>query len=345
MIHYLVSFSDNPENSALADELRVSGVAHKLIGRRIVLRYRHRIQLLLFGLPRLAFSSVVSAWNSLFRYDTPPTVVIVGTHFQALAFCLLRLFSSKKPKIVLLGFIFTPRSHKLLRMIRSFYFTSLFRSIELVICYSSLEVERYVGLFGTPRDRFAYIPYGLHVHGYELSLQTTAIASNVTVSAGRSGRDYSLLTKVFAQNGYPLRIICDSLSAQHDCVTAPNIEWLTNCFDEAYFHQLKLAAVVVVPLRESDISAGQMVILQAMALARPIIATRVKALQDYVGDQSGVILVSSGSETELAKAVDFVLGNPEVAQKMARDSHAHYTRNHSVKVFVRNLLSTVARIG
>ena len=61
-----------------------------------------------------------------------------------------------------------------------------------------------------------------------------------------------------------------------------------------------------------------MVVEQAMAAGKPVVATRVGGIPFLVEDRKSGILVEYGDISGLAEAITSVLRNPEVAREMGR---------------------------
>jgi len=345
MIHFVFKFLRNGENTPFALALRDLGVAHRIFsGNLRALRYRHRIQLILLGLPRIFLFAARSAWWSLIKARPQPDAVVLGSHLEALVFLLGRRLLRRPTHIVLLGFIYTRRNNHRLEQLRHAYFNWLFSGIERILCHSSLEISRYDMLFPSASGKFVYIPYGLHIHGYNDPAPFLNPATNPALSAGRSGRDYQLLFKVFSKAGYPLRVICDTQSALVNCDHAPNIEVLHNCFDASYSQALRQAGIVIVPLAVNDISAGQMVLIQAMAFHKPLIVTKTPTIMDYLEHEVNALLVEPGDQASLRAAVDRLRADPEFAKCLAENGFQTYLKHHSMDAFVGNIVAATRDI-
>jgi glycosyltransferase involved in cell wall biosynthesis len=341
LIHFTITFADDPSDSPLAHALRELGIPHRLIAKRVSLRYRKRIWLILVGLPRLFRVAVGFAWRSLMLEKPRPDVIVVGSHLEAVVFALGRFLLRRRAKICLLGFIYTSRSRPWLDRLRRTYFTCLFGLIDGVFCHSRLEVTRYQEIFSSGAGKFLFLPYGLHIDGFDRHHPFVPAASGPALSAGRSGRDYQLLTNVFSSNGLPLRIVCDRARALEGCSMAPNISVLQDCFDERYLDELRKASVVIVPLSVGDISAGQMVIIQAMAYRKPIIATRTPTVEDYLSHGVDSLLVSPGDRIELQVALDRVYRDPEFAAKIGERAYARYVEAYSMRSFISRIILAI----
>lgn len=318
-------------------------VDHAIYARRIDLNYRRRAKLLLVGLPSLLWFSLSSAVWSFFLQPRFPTVVVAGSHMQALVFLIFRTLFRRSCRIVLLGFIYTQRNSRVLRQLRRAYFRMLFSRIDQVICHSDLEVARYEREFCTVPFRFIFIPYGLHVENHEIYSGFVAPGSTFALSAGRSGRDYRTLCEAFREVGTPLHIVCDSKDALSGLRLSPNIFVLDHCYDSEYFDQLRDADLVVVPIAVTDISAGQMVVIQAMALRKAIVVTRTVTLDHYVRDGWNAIIVEPGDSASLVNAVRRLQGDSEFAESLGSAAYMTFLESYSMPAFVRQIVLAVLK--
>jgi glycosyltransferase involved in cell wall biosynthesis len=80
--------------------------------------------------------------------------------------------------------------------------------------------------------------------------------------------------------------------------------------------------VVVIPQRKTSDTVGQMPakIFDAMAMAKPIVSTRVSDIPEVLGDTG--YLVDPGDVEQLASAINHVFSHPEEARlkgKQARE--------------------------
>ncbi len=321
--------------------LRQLGVPHAFFARRVSMNYRSRLQLLVLRLPRLLLHAVAAARWSFGRTPVPAQTVVVSSDFEALVFGLFRWWGRRDVKIVLLGFILTLRNMPWLDALRLWYFRKVFRAADLVLCYSSLERERYCRLFPESRAKFRFLHYGLHIWAHEQEQEFVDPASGPVLSAGRSGRDYALLTRVMAGSAHQLRIVCDNAGALDGCPSSPNISVLSACHGDDYVNELRAAGIVVVPLAVDDVSAGQMVLMQAMAYRKPVIITHTATVSEYVDEGSGVLLVPMGDGAALAAAIARLRDDPALAKRMAEAAYATYLQKFSMEAFMERLCLAV----
>jgi glycosyltransferase involved in cell wall biosynthesis len=340
MLHFFPTFGNDVGDSPFAHELHALGVEHRLFAQEIILRYRSRIWLLFFGWPKLAAFAIRSAIRSLVRSQPKPTAAVLGSHFEVLAFGAVRsLGISRGTKIVLLGFILTQRPSALENRLRLAYFSAVFRLADTVICHSTLEAERYRRLFKGCHSRFVFMPYGLHISGREQRADVMSSVRPYILSAGRSGRDYKTLFEAVEGLEIELHVVCDRQAALAGLRLPQNVKVLRDCYDDDYVGELRNCQFVVIPLAVSDISAGQMVLVQAMAFAKPTVITRTPTVEEYVrhGDES--ILVPQGDIESLRGAILQLLADPELTRRLSTHASRAFEERFSMRAYVRHLVA------
>ena len=239
-----------------------------------------------------------------------------------------------------MGFIFTSRDSRLHMALRTLYFRCVFAFADIVLCHSKFELDNYRRIFRGCRARFAYIPYGMHVAGRE-SVSSVAIEPRYVLAAGRSGRDYRTLFEAVRGREIQLRVVCDSSDALAGLDVPPNAIVLRNCYGGEYISELAGASIVAVPLAVDNISAGQMVMLQAMAFGKPVIVTRTPTIEEYVADREQAVLVPRGDPAAMRSAIESLLSTPERIDAMGQAGLRTFEEKFSMRSYVRNVLAAI----
>ena len=352
MIHFFPRFSKSAEDSPFGQSLRALGIPHRIIATHVPQTYAYRLQLLLMGYPVLAWSAFSSAMKSLFGWrrgqQAPPSVAVISSDVEALVFALVRAMPfAARPRLVFMPFIFTQRASPSLNRMRLSYYRFVMRRVSCAVCHSTLETQRYRSMFAGCGTDFVFVPWGGHVPAPAEVLANAAPLPPKdglprVVAAGRSGRDYPTLAAAVAAMPCRLAIICNERAALGGVVPSEHVEVLTNTFHADYFMQLLQADIVVVPLQVEDISAGQMVLIQAMALARPLVVTRTPTIGDYLDDGDTALLVPRGDASAMAAAIRQLLDNPDAAAAMGRRAQARYAARFSTDAHLRTLVAAVS---
>ncbi len=209
-----------------------------------------------------------------------------------------RLFRIQNtPEIVVLTFIYKPKKYivgKLYDKFMRYIVTSGY--IKYFVVFSESEKKRYADYFDVPEAQFVF-----ETLGYEDKTQEVPIhnAEDFYLAAGRSNRDYKFLVDAWSRRKDQLEIICDTLSLKS---IPDNIEILTDCHGNGFFKELAKCRAVIVPLKDTHISSGQLVIIQAMMYGKPVIITENDAVMDYV-DSGRTGLVIEKTEKSLFDAI------------------------------------------
>jgi len=100
---------------------------------------------------------------------------------------------------------------------------------------------------------------------------------------------------------------------------------------------LSWADIVVIPQRMSLSSVGQVPakVFDAMAMSKPIVATRVSDIPEIL-DGCGVV-VEPGSSEALKVAIDYLLDNPQEAEILGRRARDKCVREYSYEAMRRRL--------
>ena len=344
-VHFFVTYSKDASNSVFAQELKKQDIDFTIFSENISLRYKYRLWLYFVGWPRILLFAFCQAWRSL-QSKPKPDWIVAGSHFEALAvITLAKLFRNHKPKIMLLGFIYTNRRSHLLTKLKYWYFSKILNRVDCVICHSVQEVEKNTSHFVLKNTQFVFVPFGLHLALPAQSMEEEKKKEPYALSAGRSGRDYDVLIRCFSQLEYQLHIICDSNTIIDYEPLPSNIQVFRQCYGNRYFKELANAKLVVIPLSVNDISAGQMVLLQAMALKKPIIITETNTISHYVAHEKTVLLVEKGDLYQMKTAVQYLWNNENFANELSKNAKNSFEENYSMTAYTGNIIQVLKQMN
>lgn len=110
-----------------------------------------------------------------------------------------------------------------------------------------------------------------------------------------------------------------------------------------YVEMLRRARMVVLPVPDGWGSWGQITLLQAMALGKPVIVTAVKPIADYASH--GCVTVPDQDPQQLADAVAELWGNPKARRQLATRARRHVLSNFTEDTMghaIEDVLTSVA---
>jgi len=97
------------------------------------------------------------------------------------------------------------------------------------------------------------------------------------------------------------------------------------------------STMIVVPVYETDFQAGMTTILEAMAMGKPLIATRTTGQSDWVIDGVNGLCVPPGDVEALRRAIERLLGDPQLREKLGEGARAWLMANATLDNWVANV--------
>lgn len=267
------------------------------------------------------------------KYDAVITADIKTAQLFAL---LRRAFFIRKPKHIVLELMLDEEARttkwKMKRMIQRF----LFSSVDVIFVSASQEVEAYAKRFNLPKSLFKFI----HFHTNIIKPKMFRSPNGYVLSAGRTGRDFHTLVE--AATALPMRfvIISDQQSAKG--INLPdNVSLFVDIPREEYLQFVMDCSFVVVSLQNLVKSTGQVVILEAMAYGKPVVATDTVGTRDYI--QSGVngILVPPNNPVSLKKAIRQLVTDRSLQEKLSQNALNFVKENCTFDIYVKKILDAV----
>lgn len=249
----------------------------------------------------------------------------------------LGLLNLNKKKIIFAGFLFENKKNKLYYLIRKKVTKFSLNRIEKVICYGSTEVRNYAKIFEF-NEKFLFIPYGIdYMEQKEYKLKE--LPQRYIFSGGGSNRDYKTLIDAYQLSEKKQPLIIATQPWRLDGFNTNGILILSNVVNETFGDVMKKSDLLILSLKNTEVSAGHMVMLQAMSLGVPVLVNDIPAIRDYV-DESVVEFYTSGDSTELKSKIENYLldNNREIKVKKAKEL---YYYNYTSFELVKKLLDIV----
>lgn len=215
-----------------------------------------------------------------------------------------------------------------------------YATVDLMCVSAQKEREQYSQRLRVPLQRLRFIPWHTNV----LQPQRHPATENVLFSAGRTGRDWQTLARAVAGLATRCVVVCPKSDAAK-VAFPPEVTVLTDVPYARYRELLTAARIVLIPLEPHVYSSGQVVILEAMALGKPVITSRVLGSEDYIEDGVNGLLVTPGDAQELRAAIDKVLSNPALEESLARNALATVLERHTLDKYVTTIAGLAEELG
>ena len=145
-------------------------------------------------------------------------------------------------------------------------------------------------------------------------------------------RDWESLVQAFRQDSrYDVRIATRRRVSK--ALAADNVKIAPAAGLAAARELYDWADVIVVPLRANTHASGITVVLEAVALGKPLIVTDIGALRDYFGPEH-MAYVQPHDVPALQRALDEIVANPALALERAQAASRHFAaRDYSTRQF------------
>lgn len=200
------------------------------------------------------------------------------------------------------------------------------------ICFSKNEIDYYSSIFKVDKNKFAFVHLGGASH------DNAGVGDDGYVFAtGRSNRDYDFLVNLFNKSQYRLVIACDTY---HKAEVGKNIMILNNCHGADMLRLMARSHVVAVPLKDRNISSGQLVVLHAMSFGKPVICTKSDGIQDYVVDNTTGLLLDNAAP-EWSEALKILYEDPDCYNKMSNSARVVFSSKFTYESMYNNIAALV----
>lgn len=281
-----------------------------------------------------------SAWDTI-RNGLRHDVVISANVRNSLAMGFIkRLFGLRRPRLMMVEMRLDDPPPGLRWRLKVALQRFSYATVDLMCVSARKERVQYAERLRVPVERLRFIPWHTNV----LAPRRVPATENVIFSAGRTGRDWHTLAQAVAGLKTPTVVVCHQRDARKVSFPA-GVTVLTDIPYTRYRELLSAARIVLIPLESHVYSSGQVVILEAMALGKPVITSRVLGSEDYIEDGVDGLLVMPGDPVELRTAIDKVLSNPAFEESLGQNAVATVLKRHTLDKYVGTLLELAEQLG
>jgi glycosyltransferase involved in cell wall biosynthesis len=281
-------------------------------------------------------AQILEAFFARKRYDV---IVSWAEHLGLPLAGLMRFAPGRTPHVSIFSWISKPKKARILKMVH--------RSIDRIILMSSAQRDFAVRTLGIPPSRIALLRWPVD----EKFWHPLGSPEDTICSVGREMRDYATLIEALRGTDIPCHIAAGGQLAMgkedpwikdlgdtdtrpaNVTIGAKNFSELRSLYDRSRF--------VVIPLFETDTDNGNTSILEAMAMGKAVICSRVKGQLDVIQEGMTGLFVPPGDVRALREAVTALWANPERAAEMGRNGRAHIEKYHALDAWVEDVRSVV----
>lgn len=253
------------------------------------------------------------------RSPGPVDVIVSVGALPAVVVEAMRWFSRRRhtPSVVLECIIYSAAGWR--GRIKRYLFGNLLSRAVIVACGCTAEVEEYAAIYGLSRERLAVVP--LFASPDVFGWPAGSVVPGSVFSGGNAFRDYALLIE--AVRTLPVRV---TIYAEHAALQglspSGNVVLEGPVPRTSFLDAMAAAELVALPIRPTAVSAGQMVLLQAMAMGKPVVVTDSPAIADYVRPEETALVVPYGSADALRAAILRLHRDPALRARLGAQARA-----------------------
>ncbi|OAS22009.1 glycosyltransferase [Methylobacterium platani] len=186
--------------------------------------------------------------------------------------------------------------------------------VDVFVVHSRREIALYAAWLDLPPERFVFVPLSIQDEPRETREDE---AEPFVLAMGSANRDYRTLAAATERLGVRTVIVAGAHAVEG--AHLPSNVTVLNGLDIAACHDLcGRARVNVVPLSNIAFTSGQVTVLEAMMLGKPVVATRAAGTEDYVVEGENGLLVPPADPDALAAALAALWDDPEARTRLGR---------------------------
>jgi glycosyltransferase involved in cell wall biosynthesis len=291
------------------------------------------------------FASALAALRRANEAD----VVFATTDTVGIPLILLKRAGLLRPPLVYAAIGLPERLVELRNRPMRRLYAGAFRRATTIVAYAESEAEWLRTWLAPDAPTVLFLPFGVDVDGFAPDSDGGESLDVVSVGADPR-RDFDLLSAVAARHpDLRFRIVATKDRARSLGTMPANVTVETDLSLEQVRDNLAAARVVALPVRRNSYTGATTVLLQAMAMAKPVVVSNTDAISEGYALQDGVNcrLVEPGDAYAFERALLETLVDDEAAASLGLRARETVERAFSWKRYTDELweILSVASTG
>jgi glycosyltransferase involved in cell wall biosynthesis len=324
------------------DELRAHGaeVRHNLeregrppLWARLLSRTLNRLLAALGGYGG-DFASMLASLRTANSAD----VVFATTDTVGLPLVLLKRAGLVRPPLVYAAIGLPERLEHLRGRRTQRLYRGAFRRVETLVVYAESERDRVRSWLGADAPRVVFVPFGVDVDAFAPTEPGSVSVDVVSVGADPR-RDFELLLAIAARHPELSFHIVAARDRASSLRATPNVTVESDLPLETVRERLAAARVVALPVQANSYSGATTVLLQAMALGKPVVVSLTDAISAgyALEDRVNCRLVGPGDVDAFERALLETLTGADASVSLGSRARESVARDFSWKRYTDTL--------
>jgi glycosyltransferase involved in cell wall biosynthesis len=229
------------------------------------------------------------------------------------------------------------------RRMRALY-ADAFRRVRTIVAYAKSEVAWLRAWLEPRAPRMEFVPLGVDVDAFR-PIDVPPEVDVLSIGADPR-RDFGLLVTIATRRPeLTFRIVASAEHARSLSDVPPNVVVETHLPLVDVRERLARARVVALPVRDNSYSGATTVLLQSMAMGKPVVVSRTEAIVDGYGLEDGINcrFVAPGDAQELERVLLDTLAGADAARSLGVRARETVERNLSWERYTNALWELLVR--
>jgi glycosyltransferase involved in cell wall biosynthesis len=284
--------------------------------------------------------AVAQAWYAYRRRHEYDCILTDSEHVGIPLSLMFKMTGVRKGHVMIAHRLSPPKKAVFFRTLR------IDSHIDKIILYGSAQKNYAISRLGMAADKVEIV---LHPADHHFWRPMSLRQERLIASAGLEFRDYPTLISAVRDLDAKLTIAAASpWSRRKNETSGVDMPSNVTVARHSYLELRDLYArsgFVVVPLRDTDFQAGSLVMYEAMACGRAVIASKTRGQADILQEGVTGLYVRPGNAADLRGALERLLTNPDDADRMGRSARAMVQDGLNLDEYVARVASVVRQVG
>ncbi len=274
-------------------------------------------------------------------------VIVATVDHVGIPVAFMKLMGLIRPPVIFMSIGLPERIMQTRSRFSTFLCKVALRRVACVVAYGfkeALWLRKWLNDTGTSIP-VEFVPFGVDTEYFRPLFDN--ISQQMDVLSIGAWRDYPLLLEYARQHPGTKVMIVTSKETVGTMEPAPvNVNVVYDVPFSEIRGLLAGARVVALPVRENTYSGATTTLLQAMAMAKPTIVSRVGAIREGYGlkDGENCLLVKPGDAAELGSAIDRLLLDRVLADKLGQGARILTVSSLSWDKYVDGIMGVLEKV-
>jgi glycosyltransferase involved in cell wall biosynthesis len=248
----------------------------------------------------------------------------------------------RKPRLIWIGFIPPPRLKGVKGWVKEQLTYRAVQGYDVVVCFTKPHLKSLEQRFPKIGSRLVYVRWWANSEDLN-RFDNGAGDEGYVFCGGRTNRDFGTFLTAVGELDAPVKLVIGK-EVKLPGEAPANVEIYRDISFEQFYSLMGKAAVVVIPLLESEIPSGADVLGQAMQMGRPVVATNLSGMDDYVTDGHNAFLVKPHDPIDLRHKLGLLLNESDLRARF-RQAGYETVRKHNANTFAEDLAHIITHSG